>query len=101
MVGTFKDYAQTSENKLSSARTLYVNYIKCSEKIHKHSKKPKIDSIISCLPWGITTYLQDSQFWKAINKVLLEVEQKSSHRMAISYLSKEFNTILFWKFGLF
>ena len=46
-------------------------------------------------------YLGVSQFLKAIKQVLFEVKQNLLHRMAMSYPSKEFNTILFWKFGLF
>ena len=49
----------------------------------------------------IMTYLRGSQFWKAIKQVLLEVEQKLSHRMAIPYPSKEFNIFLYWISWLF
>ena len=56
-----KEYTQISENKLSTASTWSVNNIRCSEKIHRHLEKPKIDSIMSCLPKGIMTYLWGDQ----------------------------------------
>ena len=55
-----KDYTQTSENELSSARTWSVSNITCSQKIHRHLEIPKIDSVMSCLPEGIMTYLRGS-----------------------------------------
>ena len=58
-----KDYTQTLENKLSSARTWSVNIIRCSQKIHRHLEMPKINSIKSCplCKYDILAYLAKCQ----------------------------------------
>ena len=56
------DYTETSDNNLSSASPWSVSNIRCSQKIHRHLEMPKIDSIRSCLPWGISTYLRVVHF---------------------------------------
>ena len=53
----FKDYTQTSENKLSSARTWSVNIIRCSQKIHRHLEMPKIDSKNELCPFVYMTHM--------------------------------------------
>ena len=52
-----KDYTNTLENNFSSASTWSIKYYRCRQKIHRHLEMPKIYSIVSCHPQGITTYL--------------------------------------------
>ena len=77
---TLKHYAQTLENKLSSATTW---------KIHRNLEMPKIDSIRSCFPEGIMTLLRGSQLWRGIKTDVVR-KQKLKHRMAIPYPVKKF-----------
>ena len=44
-----KDYTETTENKLSSARTWSVSNIRCCQKIHKHLEMLEINSVTSDL----------------------------------------------------
>ena len=82
---------------MSSARAWSVNNIRCSEKIHRHLEMPKIDSIMSFLPEGIMTYLRVVNFEGRQKQVLLEVEQKWSHRMLYPILPENLTLFCFGK----
>ena len=87
----FKDYTQTSHNKLSSARTWSVQNIRFNKKITK-----LIVWWVASLKWlwhtcGVVAFESDQKTG------LLVVKLKLLHRMAISYPSEEFETILWQK----
>ena len=84
---TFKDYTQTLENKLSSARSWSVSNIRCSEKFTGTQKCQKLVVLVN--------------FEGPQKQALLEVKQKLKSRMAISYPSTEFENIFLLKFRFF
>ena len=55
----FEDYTQTSENKLSSASTWYVNVIRYRQKFYRYLEMPKNNSSMSyppCKLWHICVF---------------------------------------------
>ena len=62
---------------------------------------PKNDSIRSCLPWEIMSYLRGSQFWNAVKNGFARSWTDVLHGKAISYPTKELNIIMLYNLELF
>ena len=54
-ISRFEDYTQTSENKLSSTRTWFVNLIRCNQKIHRHLEMPVVPLVN--MAYNVLAYL--------------------------------------------